>query len=169
MLLSGEYGWALPAETLLHFAARADHVEQVIRPALARGEWVVSDRFFDSTMAYQGFGQGADRGKIAELIAMLEMTPDLTVMLDVPIAVSVARLAHRAERADRYERLGPDFFRRVRDGFLAIARAEPDRCVVIDADREPEATHAAVWAAVTPAQGEREKLAAPSPPGRGPG
>lgn len=148
MLLSGDYAWSLPAEILLHFAARADHVEKVIRPALARGEWVISDRFFDSTMVYQGFGQGGDRDAIARLTAMLNFWPHLTVVLDAKIETSLARLAHRAERLDRYERLGPDFFRRVRDGFQEIARADPQRCVLIPADAPEKTVAAAVWQAV---------------------
>lgn len=181
LLLSGDCGWSLPAEIFLHFSARVDHVEQVIRPALARGDWVVSDRFFDSTMAYQGFGQGGDRGRIATLTAMLDLQPDLTLVLDVPIDISVARLAQRAEKADRYERLGAAFFARVRDGFLAIARDAPDRCVLIDAHRSPEATHEAIWAVVqarlprsgapltqpSPQGPQGRGLASPSPLGRG--
>lgn len=148
LLLSGEIAWSLAAETLLHFAARTDHVEQVIRPALARGAWVVSDRYFDSTMVYQGFGQGADRPQIAGLSAQLGLVPDLTIVLDVPVEISLARLAHRAEAADRYERLGVDFFRRVRDGFREVARTDPARCVLVDAVGEPDATAAVVWAVV---------------------
>ncbi len=148
LLLSGKIAWSLPAETLLHFAARADHVEQVIRPALARGEWVVSDRFYDSTMVYQGFGQGANRAAIAALSGQLGLAPDLTIVLDVPVQVSLGRLAHRAETADRYERLGPAFFGRVREGFLAVARAEPERCVLIAGEGSPDSTAAAIWSVV---------------------
>ncbi len=148
MLLSGDYAWSLSAEILLHFSARADHVEKLIRPALARGGWVVSDRFFDSTMVYQGFGQGGDREKIARLAAMLDLSPDLTIVLDANIETSLARLAHRGKRLDRYERLGPEFFRRVRDGFVQVARAEPQRCVLIPADDSAETVAAAIWQAV---------------------
>jgi dTMP kinase len=148
LLLSGDYDFSLPAETLLHFAARADHVEQLIRPALARGEWVISDRFVDSTMVYQGFGQGGDREAIARLAAMLGLAADLTIVLDVDIETSLARLAHRAERLDRYERLGADFFRRVRDGFLQVARADPQRCVLIQAGDPPKTVAARIWQAV---------------------
>lgn len=148
ILLSGDYDFALPAEILMHFSARADHVEQLIRPALARGEWVVSDRFSDSTMVYQGFGQGGDRETIARLSAMLNLAPDLTIVLDTDVETSLARLANRAERLDRYERLGPDFFRRVREGFVQVARAEPRRCVLIPADDPPQTVAAAIWQAV---------------------
>ncbi len=149
MLLSGDIAWSLPAETLLHFAARADHVEQVIRPALHRGAWVVCDRFYDLTMVYQGYGQGADRGRIANLSAQLDLSPDLTIVLDVPVEISLARLARRAEAADRYERLGTAFFERVRNGFREVARAEPARCVLIDASGPEDATETAIWASVS--------------------
>ena len=93
LLLGGRVDWSAPAETLLHFAARAEHVERTIRPALDAGMWVVCDRFYDSTMAYQGYGLGADRGMIAALIRLVGVHPDLTIVLDVSDAVAVARRA----------------------------------------------------------------------------
>jgi dTMP kinase len=138
LLLGGEVAWSSFAEVLLHFAARAEHVAKTIAPALAAGRWVVCDRFFDSTMVYQGFALGADREKIGRLTDMMETRPDLTIVLDVPVSVSVARLAGRGGVADRYERRGAAFFERVRDGFLAVAAADPARFVVLGADR-PEA------------------------------
>src|SRR3954454_4752864 len=81
LLLSGRIEWSAPAETLLHFAARAEHVETTIRPALDAGMWVVCDRFYDSTMAYQGYGQGADRAVITTLTTLLGITPDVTLVL----------------------------------------------------------------------------------------
>jgi len=149
LLLSGEVAWSLPAETLLHFAARAEHVERSIRPALAAGQWVVCDRFYDSTMVYQGHGQGGDRAAIATLIGLLGIVPDLTLVLDVDVATSVARMRARGAAADRYERLGEAFFARVRDGFLAVAAAEPGRCVVIDAAGAADDVAARVWRTVT--------------------
>lgn len=148
LLLSGDIAWSLPAETLLHFAARADHVERVIRPALRRGCWVVCDRFYDSTMVYQGYGQGADRRHIAQLSAQIDLVPDLTIVLDVPVETSLARLAGRGAAADRYERLGAAFFARVRDGFREVARADPGRCVLIEASGGKAETAARVWEAV---------------------
>lgn len=148
LLLSGDLAWSSQAEVLLHFAARADHVANVIRPALAEGKWVVSDRFFDSTMVYQGFGQGADRGMIRQLVTMLGLVPDLTVILDVPVEVSTQRLAARPGAADRYERLGAEFFGRVRDGFRAVARDAPTRCVMIDAAADEASVAADIWAVV---------------------
>jgi dTMP kinase len=149
LLLGGEIAWSPPAETLLHFAARAEHVERTIRPALAAGMWVVCDRFADSTMAYQGYGQGADRAAIATLAGLLDLSPDLTLVLDVSVATSLARLRSRGTAADRYERLGEAFFGRIRDGFRAIAAGDPRRCVVIDAEADEDGVAAAIWRAVT--------------------
>ena len=148
LLLSGDVAWSLPAETLLHFAARAEHVEKTIRPALAAGTWVICDRFFDSTMVYQGHALGGDRAAIASLSAMLGLVPDLTLVLDVDVATSVTRMRARGTAADRYERLGEAFFARVREGFLAVAAAEPGRCAVISAEADTRTVAARVWAAV---------------------
>jgi dTMP kinase len=144
LLLGGEVAWAPLAEVFLHFAARAEHVGKTILPALADGKWVICDRFFDSTMVYQGFALGGDRGKIGQLAAMIDAQPDLTIVLDVPVEISVERLAARGMAADRYERLGADFFARVRAGFLEIARAAPERCVVLDGVRTEELLGAAI-------------------------
>jgi dTMP kinase len=151
LLLSGETDWSPPAEVLLHFAARAEHVECTIRPALAAGRWVVCDRFSDSTMAYQGYGQGADREMIARLAKMIGLEPDLTLVLDVASGVAQSRLAARGGRADRYERMPAGFHDRVREGFLEIAIADPDRCVLISAD----GTEADVQGRIVAAASER--------------
>jgi dTMP kinase len=144
LLLSGDVAFSPLAETLLHFAARAEHVERTIRPALAAGIWVVSDRFADSTMAYQGWGLGADRATIAALTAMMGVVPDLTIVLTVSPEVAAARLRARGGVADRYERLDAAFHARVAEGFRAIAAAEPARCALVDADGDPAAVHAAI-------------------------
>jgi dTMP kinase len=136
LLLGGSVDWSPRAETLLHFAARAEHVAKTIQPALDAGMWVVSDRFFDSTMAYQGYGQGADRDFIAAQIRLLGIAPDLTLILDVPEAIAAKRMRERGGDADRYERLDTAFHARVRHGFRAIAAAEPQRCVVVNARLE---------------------------------
>jgi dTMP kinase len=148
LLLEGRVDWSAPAETLLHFAARAEHVERTIRPALEAGMWVVCDRFYDSTMAYQGYGLGADRATIAALTRLVEVHPDLTIVLDVSEAVAVERQLRRGMDADRYERLDAFFHARVREGFREIARAAPERCVVVGADGTVEAVQAEVVAAV---------------------
>lgn len=146
LLLDGDVAWSPGAETLLHFAARAEHVARTIRPALAAGRWVVCDRFADSTMAYQGYGQGADWGMIATLTRLMGIVPDVTFMLDVSPAVAGARLAGRGGRADRYQAMDAAFHARVAEGFRAIARAEPERCVLIDADASEGAVHAGIMA-----------------------
>jgi dTMP kinase len=148
LLLGGTIAWSPRAETLLHFAARAEHVEQTIRPALATGTWVVCDRFADSTMAYQGYGQGADRAMIATLTDLIGLVPDVTIVLDVSPAIAAARLRGRGGAADRYEREDATFHARVAEGFREIARAESERCVLIDADGAEDAVHAEVMRAV---------------------
>jgi dTMP kinase len=148
LLLRGAIEWSAPAETLLHFAARAEHVEKTIRPGLAAGMWVVCDRFTDSTMAYQGYGQGADRGLIAELTRLIGLQPDLTLVLDVSGPVALSRLVRRGDAADRYEQRDALFHARVNQGFRDIAAAAPDRCVTIPADAPAETVHAAILRAV---------------------
>lgn len=142
------------SEVLLFLASRAQVVANVIKPALARGEWVICDRFADSTFAYQGYGRGIDVQLLKNFndFATEGLVPDLTILLDVPPEVSRARLAARqaatATQADRIEQAGEVFHRRLRDGFLELARAEPDRFAVIDSSGEREAVSAAVLAAV---------------------
>jgi dTMP kinase len=143
-LLLGGSEWSPLAETLLHFAARAEHVAKTIRPALDAGMWVVCDRFYDSTMAYQGYGQRVDRGVIASLIGYLGIVPELTLVLDVSEKIAAERRAQRGGDADRYERLDEAFHARVRRGFREIAKADPSRCVPITADDSREEVHAAI-------------------------
>jgi dTMP kinase len=147
LLLSGNE-WSPLAETLLHFAARAEHVAKTIRPALDAGMWVVCDRFYDSTMAYQGYGQGVDRGVIAQLIGYLGIVPNVTLVLDASDEVAAKRRALRGGDMDRYERLDVAFHTHVRQGFRAIAAAEPARCVLIPADMSREDVHAAIMQAL---------------------
>jgi dTMP kinase len=148
LLLSGEVAFTPPAEVLLHFAARAEHVERTIRPALERGAWVVCDRFADSTMAYQGWGLGGDRAMIAALTRMVGLAPDLTLVLEVPTGVAEARLTQRGEKPDRYERLPPDFHARVAAAFRTISEASPDRCVLIQGGGDPLVVQTLIMAAV---------------------
>ncbi len=148
LLLGGSIEWSSPAETLLHFAARAEHVEKTIRPALAAGMWVVCDRFADSTMAYQGYGQGADRAAIASLTGLIGLVPDVTIVLDVSGPVALSRLLQRGEMADRYERLDTLFHARVNQAFRDIAEAAPDRCVLVPADAPATEVHAAILQAL---------------------
>lgn len=142
------------SEVLLFLAARAQVVANVIKPALARGEWVICDRFADSTFAYQGYGRGIDVALLKDLndFATEGLLPDLTILLDVPPEVSRERLAVRqaatATKADRIELAGEMFHRRLREGFLELARAEPRRFAVIDSSGEREAVSNAVYAAM---------------------
>jgi dTMP kinase len=147
-LLLGGSEWSPLAETLLHFAARAEHVAKTIRPALDAGMWVVCDRFYDSTMTYQGDGQGVDHAVIASLIGHLGIVPDVTLVLDVSDAVAAERRVQRGGDPDRYERLDAAFHARVRQGFRDIAAVESARCVLIPADASPEDVHTAIMRAL---------------------
>jgi dTMP kinase len=151
LLVEGEADrWSAISETLLMSAARRDHIERVIAPALERGAWVISDRFLDSTRAYQGAAGGAP----ASLIQALErevvgaVTPDLTLILDMPVEAGLARAAGRAGREGRFESKGHDFHDRLRTAFLDIARREPERCAVLSAEGDPDTVAARVWDAV---------------------
>ena len=135
LLLSGDKSrWSPIAETLLFVAARADHLERVIRPALARGAWVVCDRYTDSTLAYQVAGHGAPRPTIDALHKAIDAsTPDLTLILDVDPAAGLQRSRGTAQNEARFEGMDAGFHARVRQAFLEMAAAEPKRCVVIPA------------------------------------
>jgi dTMP kinase len=127
-------------ETLLLFAARAEHLALVIRPALAAGQWVLCDRFTDATYAYQSGGRSVPRERIAALEHWVhaDLQPDLTLLFDVPPEVAAQRLA-RARAADRFEAEEVGFFQAVRREYLERARAEPVRFIVVDGTRAPEA------------------------------
>ena len=138
--------WDGTTEALLHFAARRDHLRSTVWPALTRGAWVISDRFADSTIAYQGNGHGLERAMLERLyeVAVGKFRPDLTLILDLPIDAGLARAASRRGTETRYESLPKDFHERVRAGFLDIARREPDRCAVIDATKDLDAVSSAI-------------------------
>ena len=137
--------WDGVAECMLHFAARREHVVRTIRPALDAGAWVISDRFADSTMAYQVHGQGVPPGVFDALaaVALEGLAPDLTLVLDIGPGEGLARAAARGE-TNRYVALDPEFHARVRAGFRAIAAAEPARCAVVDATAAPEGVAAEI-------------------------
>lgn len=135
LLVTGDADrWSAQTETLLMYAARRDHLERVIEPALSRGAWVICDRFHDSTRAYQGAAGGAD----PTLIKCLEdhvvgaLTPDLTLILDLPVSEGLARAGGRGEGEDRFEGKGLAFHEHLRQAFLEIALREPERCAVVD-------------------------------------
>jgi dTMP kinase len=145
-------GEALPpaAELLLMFAARSIHLANLIRPALARGEWVICDRFTDATRAYQGAGRGLDPACIEALATLVhaDLAPDLTLLLDLPVATGLARARARPGRTDRFEQERGPFFERVRAAYLNIARADSQRFRIVDAGRELPLVQAAVAAAL---------------------
>ncbi len=148
------------AQVFLFMAARQQHVVEVIRPALARRAVVLSDRYVDATMAYQGFGQGVDLETIRDLNALATggLLPDLTLLLDLEPAVGMARIRDR--RLDAFEKMDLAFHRRVREGYLEIARTEKHRVVVLDAGQDADVLHAAVAATVDDGLLRRENLRA---------
>jgi len=147
MLLDPDAEWDPPTEALLHFAARADHYTTKIAPALKEGAWVLCDRFADSTRAYQGYGLGLDMGAIEALyeIALDDFVPDLTIILDIPVETGVERMIERGADPDRYEKMDTAFHERLRQGFLEIAKQDPDRCAVIDADNDIDTVTARIF------------------------
>lgn len=149
--------WGPGAEAVLFASARHDHVTQLIAPNLARGTWVISDRFCDSTRAYQGLTGGVDEKLIDALedLALEGHVPDLTIVLDMDPAIAFKRVEMRAVEdglaltGDRFEKEELDWHRRLRDGFLDIARNNPDRCVVLSAEQPEEHLAEDIWRVVT--------------------
>ena len=149
--------WGAGGEAVLFAAARLDHVNQLIAPNLRKGNWVLSDRFHDSTRAYQGLTGGVDDKLIGalETLALNGHNPDLTIILDMDPEAAFNRVAAReveeglAETGDRFEKEELDWHKRLRGGFLAIAEANPERCVVISADQGEDELEAAIWATVS--------------------
>lgn len=158
LLIDPATQWDKRAELLLLYAARMQHVTNKIKPALARGEWVICDRFSDSSMAYQGYGLGLGTKLVKQIhdFALDKFKPDLTLILDLEVAEGFARAASRGAAADRYESLDHAFHERLRQGFLTIAKSSPKRCRVIDARPGPAAVAEAIWAAVAPLAGRTE-------------
>ena len=138
-------------ELLLMNASRAQLVQQVIRPALANDYVVLCDRFYDSSLAYQGYGRGLDLAKVQRAIdlAVGETKPDVTLLLDIPLEVSADRVARRqsetGESNDQFDRSGDRFFKRVLDGFHALTEAEPQRYRIINANQPPDAVSDEIW------------------------
>ena len=142
--------WDALAEALLVVAARRSHLRDTVWPALEAGTWVVCDRFADSTVAYQGYGGGVPRADLEALHRIIagDFRPDLTLILDLPVEVGMARAATRAGNETRFEKKGRDFHERLRRGFLEISAGEPKRCVVIDAQASVDEVHQAILASV---------------------
>ena len=153
-LLGTDHGLSPRAEAMAHFAARIDHVDATIGPALAAGRLVLCDRFSDSTLAYQGYGLGHGDPTILAFIehltTLLQLQPQLTVILDLPRAEARERMRRRGEGEDRYESLDESFHARVAEGFRTIARRATTRCVLVSAVGSVEAVHQRVMAAVEP-------------------
>jgi dTMP kinase len=153
LLVGGAPGrWDALTEALLVNAARRDHLVKTVWPALDAGRWVISDRFADSTLAYQGYAGGVDKRRLGQLHRLIagDFAPDLTLILDLPSEIGLARAKRRgAAGEDRFERMGAAFHAKLRAGFLAIARRDPQRCIVIDATQEVEAVQRAVRQAVS--------------------
>ena len=144
LLVSGEIArWTPITEVLLLYAARADHWVNIIQPALERGEWVICDRFADSTVAYQGYGHGIDRVFINKLYGAVVGThqPDWTFVFDLDPAIGVERALKRHTSENRFEHMDIDFHNRVRQGFLKIAQQHPNRCHIVDATQSVYAIH----------------------------
>lgn len=151
LLVSGETDrWDGLTEALLHTAARRDHLVKTVWPAMLRGAWVICDRFADSTLAYQGHGHGLPPETIKRLyrLAIGDFQPDLTLVLDLPVEEGLKRAGGRGGAEDRYERMGTAFHERLRQGFLAIAQAEPRRCVVVNAAQSLDDVQADILTAV---------------------
>ncbi len=154
LLVNGDAGrWSPLSELLMMYAARSDHLETVIRPALMRGAWVVCDRFADSSRAYQGAGGGVAPAFIEAVDAAVvaDTQPDLVVVMDMPVDAGLRRATSRGDSENRFESKGVAFHERLRQGFLNRAAAVPERYRVIDADRTIEAIAADVWTALAAA------------------
>jgi dTMP kinase len=138
LLTPRDTGMSHDAELLLMFAARAEHIEQVIKPALARGEWVLCDRFVDATFAYQGGGRGIARERIEAISdwTLKGLQTDITFLFDLPVEQGQARVIKRQQEKDRFEQEKADFFQLIRDCYLARAEQEPTRIRVIDSSRD---------------------------------
>ncbi|MDV7338587.1 dTMP kinase [Terasakiella sp. A23] len=136
LLVNGDPGrWDGMTEALLNFAARRDHLVKTVWPALEAGKWVISDRFADSTIAYQGYGHGLNLKLLYNLwdVSIENFRPDLTFVLDLPVETGIERALGRGAGEDRYEKMARDFHTRLKAGFLEIAENDPDRCCVVDA------------------------------------
>jgi dTMP kinase len=152
LLVEGEPGrWDAITETLLAYAARADHVARTIGPALLAGTWVISDRFNDSTFAYQGAGRGVERETIRRIDSAVldDFQPDLTLILDLDVSEGLKRATARPGAENRFEKFGIDFHEKLRQAFLDIARRNPERCRLIDACGTEDQVAEAIFAAVS--------------------
>ena len=142
LLVTGKTNrWDPMTELLLHFAARRDHVEKVVKPALKAGKWVICDRFMDSTFAYQGYGHGSGAGFVEMMhhLVIGNLMPDVTIILDIAPGEGIGRTHKRNGNENRYEQMASQFHEHVRLGFLSAAAKYPERCALIDATQSIEA------------------------------
>jgi dTMP kinase len=152
LMVEGEPGrWDAITETLLAYAARADHVTRTIGPALVAGTWVISDRFSDSTFAYQGVGRGVPRETIRRIDSAVldDFAPDLTLVLDLDVTLGLQRAMARPGSENRFEKFGADFHEKLRQAFADIARRHPERCRLIDAGGSEDQVAEAILTAVS--------------------
>src|SRR5688572_12014475 len=152
LMVEGEPGrWNAVTETLLAYAARSDHVARTIGPALHLDKWVISDRFNDSTFAYQGVGRGLARETIRRIDSAVldDFAPDLTLILDLDVGIGLQRAQARGPAENRFEKFGIEFHEKLRQAFLDIAKRSPERCRVIDASGSEEQVAEAIFAAVS--------------------
>jgi dTMP kinase len=152
LMVEGEPGrWNAVTETLLAYAARSDHVARTIGPALHADKWVISDRFNDSTFAYQGVGRGLARETIRRIDSAVldDFAPDLTLILDLDVTIGLERALARGPAENRFEKFGIEFHEKLRQAFLDIAKRSPERCRVIDASGSEEQVAEAIFAAVS--------------------
>lgn len=157
LLVRGEAGrWSPMSESLMMYAARCDHLEKVIRPALARGAWVVCDRFADSSRAYQGAGGGVapEFLEMIDAAVVADTQPDLVLVMDMPVEAGLLRASSRGDAENRFESKGMAFHERLRQGFLTRAALVPERYRVLDADQAIAPLSEAIWNTVTTAFGE---------------
>lgn len=152
LLVTGEQNWDSTTEALLMTAARRENVTRIIAPALSRGEAVLSDRFFASTLVYQGIAGGMDRRLIDLLNSnfLNGIAPDITIVLDIDPVIGLARAGRADNTETRFEAKGLAYHQAVRDGFLALAQANPDRFITIDASPDEHAVHTAITHALAP-------------------
>jgi len=150
ILVKGDAELDPVTEILLNFAARNEHLQKLILPELEAGNYVICDRFVDSTMAYQGFGHGVSTAyiEIFKNLIVGNFMPDITILLDIDVEQGLSRASSRGDKENRFEKMGKDFHRRLRDGFMAIAKKEPERFAVIDAAKPQEEVRKKVLAVI---------------------
>lgn len=154
LVTSGQHSWDSLTEALLQFAARRENYIKCIQPALHKGNWVICDRFVDSTFAYQGAGQGVDREILNQLVFLTLKTfkPDLTFILDTDVSIGLARSDRRLQEThsaeNRFEKMDQSFHQRVREAFKTIAIEQSDRCIVVDASLPMETVHNHIWSVI---------------------